>query len=210
VQQILDFVRENHSVWTLVVLFIAAALEYMVPPLPADSVVLAGSLLVVAGSWSFATVFFVAVAGGFCGATIHFVLGHQLALPNGTIRGQRHIERLSGRGSFDRFIERFRRHGMLVIVLNRMFPGIRSVTFIAAGASRLPFPKTMFFGLISNMGWTLALLLLGTSLGGNWEKIQAAFAVYSRVLAIGTGCLVGGYVLYKVFKIIRRRARRTE
>lgn len=94
---------------------------------------------------------------------------------------------------------------MLVIVINRMFPGIRSVTFIAAGAAQLPFARVMFFGLISNMGWSLALLLLGTTLGGNWEKIEATFAVYSRVLAIISGVLIASYIAYRLYKRVKTR-----
>src|SRR5688572_23828011 len=130
-ESVIEFVRENHGAWTLVVLFFAAALEYMVPPLPADSVVLAGSLLVVADAWSFPSVFVVAVAGGFCGSLIHYALGRALRTEEGGIRGQRWMEKLTGKGSFDRFVHRFRRHGVWVIAINRAFPGIRSVTFIA-------------------------------------------------------------------------------
>lgn len=203
----LEFVRTNQGVWSLVVLFVAAALEYMVPPLPADSVVLAGSLLVVGGAWPFAVVYTVAVAGGFFGALTHYVLGRALATEEGGVRGEKWIERFSGKGNFEKFKDRLRRYGFAVIAVNRALPGIRSVTFIAAGALRLPLAKTMVFGLISNMAWTTVLLLIGTTLGGNWEKIQAAFAVYSRVLAIGTATLVAAYILWRIALRVRARVR---
>lgn len=204
-EEILEFVKSSGGVWPLVVLFAAAALEYMLPMVPGDSIVLAGSLIVVAERHTFATVYCVAVAGGFLGALSHYLIGRALRKPEGGVRGQHLIERLTGRGSFDRFLDRLHRYGMLVIVINRMFPGIRSVTFIAAGAAQLPFARVMFFGLISNMGWSLALLLLGTTLGGNWEKIEATFAVYSRVLAIISGVLIASYIAYRLYKRVKTR-----
>jgi membrane protein DedA with SNARE-associated domain len=202
-EDVLEFVRTNQGAWTLVVLFVAAALEYMVPPLPADTVVLAGSLLVVTQAWSFATVFVVAVAGGALGAMTHYLLGRALSKEDGGVRGQRWIEKLSGKGNFEKFTINLKRYGYAVIAVNRALPGIRSVTFIAAGALRLPIAKTMAWGLLSNMAWTTVLLLLGTTLGGNWEKIEAAFSVYSRVLAVLAAVILTIYVGWRI--ALRRR-----
>jgi membrane protein DedA with SNARE-associated domain len=182
---------------------VAAALEYLVPPLPADTIVLAGSLLVVAGVHSFATVAVVAIAGGLAGAAIHFYLGLLLADPDGTIRGGRYVEKVIGPGKLHRFFEAFRKHGMWVIAINRAFPGVRAVTFFAAGAARMPFAKTMAFGLVSNVCWSTAVLTLGVMVGGNWEKIEAAFGVYKTVVygVFGTG--LAGYVAYRVYRRYR-------
>lgn len=202
-ESVLEFVRTNTGAWTLVLLFIAAAIEYMIPPLPADSVVLAGSLWVVTGVWSFATVFSVAVAGGIVGAMSHYMLGRALVLPDGTIRGQRLVEKVTGKGGFAKATDKLKRYGYGVIAVNRALPGIRSVTFIAAGALKMPLGKTMLFGLISNIAWTTVLLLLGTTLGGNYEKIQAAFSVYSRGLAYVAVCLLVIYIGWRI--ALRRR-----
>lgn len=189
-EALLDLVRESSGVWALVAVFVAAALEYMIPPLPADSVVLAGSLLVVSGAWPLPVVFTTAVAGGFVGAAIHYTLGRALSTPDGGMRGQQTVERIVGKGSIDRFFAVFRRYGVWVIALNRMMPGIRSVAFLAAGAARLPPLATLGLGLVSNLIWTSLILGLGISVGGNWEKIEATFAVYSRGIAI-VGAVVG-------------------
>lgn len=199
----LDFVRENHGAWTLVVLFLAAALEYMIPPLPADSVVLAGSLLVLAGAWPLPVVAAVAIAGGMVGALSHYQLGRVLG-GHGKLRGGRLVERLTGKGTIERFFVAFRRWGVWVIAVNRFFPGIRSVTFIAAGAARLPLGATMALGFVSSVMWTAALLALGLSVGGNWEKIEAVFAVYSKVAVLGSVALIATFVIVRRVRSRRR------
>jgi membrane protein DedA with SNARE-associated domain len=200
---IIQFIQENRSAWTLVIVCAAAALEYMVPPLPADSVLLAASLLIVARAWSFVTVLSVAVAGGFLGSCLHYALGRALSVEGGGIRGERFVEKLIGKGSMERFFDAFRRRGAWVILFNRMLPGVRGATFIAAGAARLPPVQTLLLGLVSNIGWTAAILTFGTTVGGSWEKIQETFTVYSRGIALVVLALLGAYFLVRA--VLRRR-----
>ncbi len=206
-EDVLQFIQENAGIWGLAAVFVAAALEYLLPPLPADTVVLSGPSLVVAGAWSFASVATAAVLGGLLGALIHFELGRSIPRKDGQVRGQKYLNRIAGEGALERFFEAFRKHGMWVIAFNRAFPGVRAVTFIAAGCAGLPRGKTMAYGLISNVAWTLALLGLGVSVGANWEKIQAVFAVYKTAVYSLGGI---GLTVFVVYKILRRRRPRGE
>ena len=89
------------------------------------------------------------------------------------------------------------RRGMWAIAVNRALPGVRAVTFFAAGVARLPLGKTMAFGLISNIGWTLAILALGTAVGESAEKIESVFAVYKTVLySLGGAAVVALLVVW--------------
>jgi membrane protein DedA with SNARE-associated domain len=203
-QEILDFVRTAPGGLGLFAVFAAAALEYLVPPLPADTVVLAGALLVVAGVHGFATVAVVAIAGGQIGAAMHYALGRWLATPDGSVRGARYLEKVLGKDRIPRFLALVRRRGLWVIAVNRAFPGVRAVTFFAAGAARLPFGRTMAFGLVANVLWSLAVLSLGVSVGDNWEKIQEVFAVYKRVVYVVGGA---GLLVFVVVRWIRSRRR---
>ncbi|MEQ8980762.1 MAG: VTT domain-containing protein [Deltaproteobacteria bacterium] len=204
-EDILAFVQSSPGGWGLFAVFAAAALEYLMPPLPADTVVLAGSLFVVAGVHSFLLVDTVAIAGGALGAAVHFGIGHKFAKPDGSVRGGRYVEMLVGEGRLEKFFEVFRKRGMWVIAVNRALPGIRAVTFFAAGAARLPFTRTMAFGLISNVVWSTAILSLGVALGGNWEKIDAAFGVYKTVVYGVFGTALALYVAYRLYQRTRRK-----
>lgn len=203
-EEVLQLVRESPNGLALALVFAAAALEYMVPPLPADSVVLAASLLVVSGAVSFPVVYGVAVAGGATGAFAHYMLGHLLADDEGNLRHLGRLQTWLGADSVHRFFAAFRRYGYWVIVLNRAFPGVRAMTFIAAGAARLPLLPVMLAGLVSNLAWTLLILGVGVEVGNDWEKIRATFSVYQRAIY-----LVGGtaLVLFVAFKVWQRHRR---
>lgn len=202
---LLALVRDNAGPWALFGVFAGAALEYLVPPLPADSVVLAGALLVVSGAYGFEMVFAVAVFGGMLGAAAHYLIGRRFA--EGGLKGSR-VERLTGEGSVERFFEAFRSYGVWVIVFNRALPGVRAVTFLAAGAARLPFARTMLAGLLSHAAWILLILGVGVRVGHSWEKIQATFDVYQRVVYAVAGAGALAYVGYRLVR--RRRRRRTD
>lgn len=194
---ILELIRSDVGYWSLAILFAAAALEYMVPPLPADSIVLGGSLVVLSGAFPFAVVAASVVIGGFCGALSHYLLGRWLVTPEGVVRGRDTIERLTGQGSIDRFTLAFRRFGIWVIAVNRMFPGIRGGVFLAAGVSRLPVVPTMLLGLLSNVLWSLAILGVGILIGGNLEKLQAWIDVYKNVALGVMGVIFVGYLAWR-------------
>ncbi len=201
-EQVLDYIRESSGLGALGILFAAAALEYMLPFVPGDSIVLAGSLLVVAGRWPFATVYLVAVAGGFLGSVTHYVLGRALVGPDGQLRGVHKIERVLGKGSLDRFFQAFQRHGLWVIALNRAVPGVRAACFIAAGAAQISPLRALGAGLVSNLVWSAGLLLLGVSIGSNVDNIKDALGVYQWGAAVLVVVVVGAFLL------IRRRRQR--
>lgn len=203
-EEVLAFVRESPTDLALLIVFVAAALEYVVPPLPADSVLLAGSLLVVAGSVSFPVVYVVAVAGGALGALAHYQLGHLLADETGRLRVGRWVERLLGASAMPRFFQAFRRYGLWVIVLNRAFPGVRAVTFLAAGAARLGLGKVMLAGLVSNLAWTFLVLSVGVQVGSDWEKIEATFQRYQRAIFAAGGAVLVLFVAVQLWQRLRR------
>ncbi len=207
-EQVLQFISEQPPLWGLLLVFAAAAAEYLLPPLPADSVVLAGSLLVVAGSASFTTVYLVALLGGTLGALLQYGLGYRLLA---THSGQedtwlrRGCDKLFGPKALDKFMQTYRRYGIWVLVFNRALIAVRAATFFAAGAARLSLAPTMTAGLVSNAAWTALVLGLGVSVGGNWQQIEATFASYQRAVYLGGAVLAGAFVLFKLWRIRRNR-----
>lgn len=200
-ESLLSLVRDSAGPWALFGVFAGALLEYLLPPLPADSVVFAGALLVVSGAYAFGTVFVVAALGGMLGAAVHYAIGRRLSEQG--LKSPR-VQRIVGEGSAEKFSAAFRRHGLWVVVINRALPGVRGVTFLAAGAVRLPFARTMLAGLVSHAAWIFFILFVGVRVGESWEKIQATFAVYQKVVyaVAGTGALA-----YVGFRLWRRRRR---
>jgi len=205
VDTVLEIVRDSPAGVGLALVFLAAAGEYLLPPLPADSVLLAGSLLIVAGRQPFWIVWVAAVAGGLVGMWIHHALGSALRRPDGSLRGSRYVDRWFGEGSIARFQALVRRHGSGVLLINRALPGIRGVAFLAVGAAGVPRGRALALGAVSQAGWSSGILALGVWIGDHWERIEAAFVVYQRTVYAVGGLLAVGGLTYWIWK--RRSAR---
>lgn len=193
----LELVRSSPPGLGLLIIALAAAAEYLLPPLPADSVLLAGALLVVAGKQPLLAVWAAAILGGVCGMWIHHVIGAALRRPDGTLRGSAYVDRWFGEDSIARFQGLVRRYGAPVLLINRALPGIRGVAFLAVGAAGLPRGRSIALGAVSQAGWSLGILALGVWIGDHWENIEAAFRVYRwTVYGIGLVLLIAGIIYF--------------
>ncbi|MEO1232121.1 MAG: DedA family protein [Myxococcota bacterium] len=190
------------SAVTLVV-FAAALAEYLCPPLPADTFVLAGGLLIARGGASGWTLLVAAVTGSTIGAGAQWWLGRALGRSGVAAKLPRWLG-VSSPENHARFARAFDRYGLWVIVVNRAFPGVRAVTFVAAGAARLPFQSAMAAGLVSNILWSALLLSIGMQVGADAKKILVTFFVYRRVLLAGVAGAVLLFVLVKLWQRHRR------
>lgn len=207
-EEVLELVRSSPPGLGLLIIALAAAGEYLLPPLPADSVLLAGALLVVAGKQPLLLVWAAAIVGGMCGMWIHHVIGTALRRPDGSLRGSRYVDRWFGADSIARFQALVRRYGPAVLLINRALPGIRGVAFLAVGAAGLPRGRSIALGSVSQAGWSLGILALGVWIGDHWEKIEAAFRVYRwTAYGIGVALVIIG-VIYFSWK--RRRTQPPE
>lgn len=186
----------------LLVLGVAATIEYVMPPFPGDTITLLGGVYAVRGQHPWPLVFLVVVAGSVLGAFINYQVGRWLG---------RRFEEQPGKPFFgithahlEQIQARMRRGGPWLLVANRFIPGIRGLIFVAAGASHMPRANAMFFGALSAMAHTGLVLALGAAVGGNLERLEALMGRYQRVILV-VGVLVAVAVLVRT--LLKRRAR---
>lgn len=200
--ELLEWVRVQPVEVGLLLILLAAASEYVCPPLPADAVVLSGALLVVSGATRFENVYAASVLGGVLGATLQYALGRTLAR-SGRLDAP-WVGRVFGAEGLSRFRTAMARHGVWVLLLNRVLPGVRAVTFLAAGAAEVPPWTALWAGGLSHLVWTAGLLALGVWVGESAEKILAVFYVQQRNLF---AVVVGAVLLFAAVKVWQRLRR---
>lgn len=164
--------------WVYVALFGVAFVENLFPPSPSDvAVVFAGSLVGL-GTIAFLPAVVAATAGG----TIGFVLMYQV----GKVFGNRILEQ--GKISFlpvsavQKAEEWFRRYGYWLIAANRFLAGTRAVVSFFAGVAELDLRRTTGLSAVSSLAWNSILLVIGYTLGKNWEAIGLYLTTYSQVV----------------------------
>jgi len=191
--RLLDTLSSHHRAWVLLVLFLAAGIEYLFPPFPGDSITLLGGVLVAARAWNPILVLATTTAGSVLGAMADYAIGAWI---------QRHPQSWLGRRlaspkltrAVQAVEQRFTRHGVAIIAVNRFMPGIRALFFVAAGYSGMPWRRVLAWGAISAALWNLLIIAVGMLLGGNLARMERFFTHYTSavwlLLILGAlGCI---------------------
>jgi len=198
---LLETLRAWPPAWTYLALFGGALVEYVFPPVPGDTVVVVGAVLVGAFGWSLANVFAVVTAGAVLGAALDFALGRWLARTG-------RVTRLAPgkRRAIEGLVERFRRHGAVYLAVNRFLPGVRAFFFVAAGLAGLGWGPVLLWSTVSAMAWNALLVGLGYALGTNLESLERALSTYQSA-AWGLIAVVVGVVAVRLVRARRARGR---
>ncbi len=185
----------------LLVLGLAAALEYIVPPFPGDTITLLGGVYAVRGTQPWPLVFLVVTAGSVVGAAINYAVGRWLARRFDAHPGKSYFGITHAR--LEEVQARMRRNGPWLLLANRFIPGIRGLIFVAAGAAEMPRFNALLLGALSAMAHTALVLGLGAAVGGNLERLAALVSRYQWAVV---GLVVVGVIAVLVRMLARRRS----
>ncbi len=183
---------------------LSAFVENVFPPIPGDTITAFGAFLVGTQRLTFFGVYLSTTLGSLFGFMFLFWIG--------TLLGRRYfIERdyrFFKAKDIIRAEEWFRKYGYFLILLNRFFPGVRSVISIAGGISQLKVFRVTLLALISTCVWNLIWIILGYSIGTNWdivkEKMTRIMFGYNLAILILIGLAI---LIFVVIRIKKKRNR---
>lgn len=196
-QALLDFLSSGQSAAGMAILFFSAAVEYVFPPFPGDTVTLFGAFLAATEGWSVPLVFAVVTAGSLVGASLDYALGRRMARsPLEELTGRRR----AAREKMQPLLDRFEKHGAIYVAINRFLPGIRALFFVAAGMAELPYGKIMLWGAVSAATWNGLIIGAGFAIGSNWERLLGLLRTYTAVAWVVVGLAVLGLIIRWFFR----------
>ncbi len=183
-------------------LFFGAFLENIFPPAPGDTITAFGAFLVGTKKLYFLPMFVSTTMGSICGFMFLFWIGGFV--------GRRFFIKRDYRFFKAKDIIRaeawFRKYGYFLILVNRFFPGIRSVISIVAGITRLRPFKVFMLCLVSGTAWNLLWVSMGYTLGSNWELARHRI---DTIMAGYTYSILGSFGIILLFFLARKLIRRT-
>ena len=202
--EFLDNLISHIGLLGLLVLGLAAAVEYVVPPFPGDTITLLGGVFAVRGEHPWPLVFLVVVAGSVVGAFINYQVGRWLVgrferKPGDVFFGISHAR-------LEAVQSQMRHKGPWLLLANRFIPGVRGLIFVAAGAAHMPRSNALMLGALSAMAHTGLVLALGAAVGGNLERLEALMWQYQWAVL---GLVAVGVVAVLVRALAKRRAQTT-
>ncbi len=164
-----------------------AAIENILPVIPADTFIVAGGFIAGLGTVHPVGVFGVVWGGNVGGAVAVYGAGRRYGPsffrtgPGRRLAGERRMERLH---AF------YRRWGLVAIFLARFLPGFRAVVPVFAGVTQLEPRRAIPPMVVASAIWYGALLQVGYLGGDNLEAIAATLERTSRGLLVASVALV--------------------
>lgn len=175
---------------TYLILGAGAATENVIPPVPADTFVLAGALLAARGAADPWMVFLVTWLANVVSATGVYALARRYGRRFFQMPVARWLLREHQLVQIGAFYGRF---GVPAIFLSRFLPGLRAMVPVFAGVSRMSAWKVVPPVVVASAVWYGLLVYLGAFAGRNLEAIAEIFNDVSGVLlwvAMGLVALV--------------------
>jgi len=194
--ELLSLLGRSEGLWAYLVLAVSAAVEYVFPPFPGDTVTLFGAFLITAQGWNGPAVLTAVTLGSLAGATVDYYLGCGLAR-NAGHEPRSWLGRYWHR-AYDRLepvVERLGRRGAWYLMINRFLPGIRAFFFVAAGLAGLRLRAVLFYAAVSALAWNLLIILVGSLVGSSWERLRDLVQTYTTVVWVVVALVGAAFVV---------------
>lgn len=179
--------------------FLLILVENLFPPIPSEVILTFGGVMTVCTDMTPIGVILFSTAGSLAGAIILYSVGR--FLPDEVFRkllcGQ--IGHLLHFRLEDVDLAKgwFRERGRSAVFLCRLIPIVRSLISIPAGIARMPFVPFLVFTAAGSLLWNTVLVYAGRIAGDSWEKVSAAFGVYSDLFLMIAGISIAFAVLFR-------------
>jgi membrane protein DedA with SNARE-associated domain len=165
-------------------------------PVPDETLLTFAGVLVYRGHLEVGPTLAAAFLGSACGITVSYGLGRIFGLVLTTRFGR--IMRVEP-AKVERVHGWFERVGHWALLGGYFFPGIRHVTALLAGATKLKYADFAVFAYAGALVWTFTFITLGALAGRQWarvsEQIHHNLLIGSEVVAV---CLLGAFIVRKI------------
>lgn len=201
-QGVLAFVTNLLLAHGYIVVFLGAALDNFGLPASGDIVLFAGGYFSNQGQAALPLVMLCGFAGAFVSDNSVYWIGRIGGRPLiGRILKIRLLHFLVDEKSLAKVENYFETQGGRTIFLGRFGPGLRSMTPLFAGVSRMKYYHFLPFNLAAGVVWAIAYTLVGYVFGEYWDELLAV------ARSVGFG-FVAFVVLLITLYVIRRRRKR--
>lgn len=192
-ENLFSFVTYYIDVWGNWAILIGMALESANIPIPSELIFGFAGYLVFLGRLDFTSTVIYGVVGGLLGSIFSYIIGYYGGRPFVAKYGKYFFMSDAKVQLAERWFERY---GLIVVLLGRLLPVIRTFISLPAGFAKVNFAKFVLYTIIGSVPWTIALIYAGMALGENWHAMNAVGHQASLVVVFIIG-ISAIYLLYK-------------
>jgi membrane protein DedA with SNARE-associated domain len=200
---LLQFVTNLLLAHGYVVIFIGAALDNFGLPASGDVVLFAGGWLANLERATLVLVMLAGFAGALASDNAVYWIGRIGGRPliEGVLK-MRLLHFLINEKNLARAERSFESHGGKMVFAGRFGPGLRSMTPLFAGVSRMRYYRFLPYNISAALVWAIAYSLVGYAFGAYWGELLTA----AKSFGYGVVSLV---ILVLGYYLVRRRRRST-
>ena len=179
------------------------AIENIFPPIPSEVILTFGGFMTKQPNSS------ITILGVIISATIGSIVGALVLYYIGKILNKERLSKLVS-GNVGKILrvkpkdiesadKWFDNKGNKTVFFCRFIPIVRSLISIPAGMSEMPMPKFLAYTFVGSAIWNTVLVVIGSVVGKNWEKVVEVIDKYSKITLIVLVVLfiVGIAIFYK-------------
>jgi membrane protein DedA with SNARE-associated domain len=193
IESLLRTLTELPALLIYLIIGAGAAIENVIPPIPADTFVLLGAFLSAQGQANAWVVFFIT-----WGCNVGAAIGVYLLARK---YGDRFFETKVGRflinkKQMDQIGRFYDRWGMVAIFFSRFLPAFRAMVPVFAGVTDKPAIRVLPPLALASGLWYGLLVYLGSTAGDNFDRIMAFFDRASTWLLVVAAILGAAFVFW--------------
>ncbi|MEJ2109575.1 MAG: DedA family protein [Acidobacteriota bacterium] len=141
--------------------------------------------------------FIVAATGSMCGITVSYGLGRSAGLF--IVHRYGRLFRISQK-DLDRVHGWFGRFGKWMLLVGYFIPGVRHLTAIVAGASKMEYRHFALFAYTGALIWATVFIWIGYSVGERWTSVMHQVERHSTLCAWIIFAVLVAYILRRCWK----------
>ena len=187
--------------------FLLIAIENIFPPIPSEVILTFGGYMTTYSNMNVPLVILFSTLGSIVGAILLYYIGKIL-------NKERLMKIVSGKLGKILCLKKediesadtwFDNKGYKSVFFCRFVPIVRSLISIPAGMSEMNMPKFLLYTTIGSLIWNSVLVILGSLVGENWEKIANIFDTYSTIALVILVILFIVFVIWFYNKKIKKQ-----
>ena len=203
-QGVLRFVSGLLLAHGYVVIFIGAALDNFGLPASGDVVLFAGGWFSNLGHAALPLVMLSGFAGALASDNAVYWIGRIGGRPLITrVLKMRFLHFLINEGTLEKVERYFEAHGGKMVFVGRFGPGLRSMTPLFAGVSKMKYYKFFPYNLSAAAVWAVAYTLVGYVFGAYWSDLLAVAKSFGYGIVALVFVALGALLMRR---LLRRRA----
>lgn len=170
--------------WFVLVIFIIALLDSVVPVVPSESTVIIGGIAAGQGDQLLAVVIVMGAVGAFCGDSIAYLLGKRFRPWVTRVMGRSNDD---GEAKMARAATQIDKRGGLLLITARFIPGGRTLMTLSCGATERPYKRWFVpWDILAASLWASYAAIIGYFFGDLFEDdhSKAFWLAFGTALSI--------------------------